>query len=72
MTYEVTQQTKRVGSFTAESDSEALTLAKQKFAKPYGYFEEVVYTVRPVVLSLAEASPMAAEMPRPVQAEKIR
>lgn len=66
MTYEVTQQIKRVGSFTAESDSEALTLAKHKFSKQIGYMEEVTYTVRPMLLPSPDSTwPAAAEIPQP-------
>jgi len=48
VTFEVTQEIKRVGTFNAESDSEALVMAKQKFAKQFGYGEEVRFTVRPI------------------------
>jgi len=49
VTFEVTQEIRRVGTFNAESDSDALTLAKQKFAKQFGYIEDVRYTVRPIL-----------------------
>jgi len=48
VTFEVTQEIKRVGTFNAESDSEALVMAKQKFAKSFGYIEDIRYTIKPV------------------------
>jgi len=67
MTYEVVQEIKRVGSFTADSDSDALALAKHKFSKQVGYYEEVKYTVRPLLLANTPGDtwPAAAEVPMP-------
>ena len=58
MVFEVTQEIKRTASVRAESDSDALTLAKQEFEKRFHFSELVTYTVRPVNLPMTE---MAAE-----------
>jgi hypothetical protein len=56
MVFEVTQQIIRTGSFTADSPSDALTLARQKFEKPYGYAEHVSFRVQPIIETLGKAA----------------
>jgi hypothetical protein len=60
MTFSVTQSIERTASVSADSVSDALTLAKQKFEKQFGYMENVTYTVRqlmPMPDMAAEAVP---------------
>lgn len=63
MTFEVTQEMRRTASVSADSASDALTIAKQKFDKQFGYMGNITYTVR----LLMPMPDMAAEMPKEVR-----
>ena len=45
-TFEVTQVVRRTATVHGDSISDALTLAKEKFEKPFGYMELATYTVQ--------------------------
>jgi hypothetical protein len=59
-TFEITQSIKRTASVSADSISDALTLAKQKFEKPFGYAEDITYMIR----QFMPMPDMAAETPQ--------